>query len=184
MGLEMEFVERKPRRYALRGWSDRLLLATALLLLSVAAGTAGPVPSPPQMAIVGFDFIDTSGEVRDQSAEHDARLRTLMTRLRADLAASGKFRVADILCGPQPCTGAESDQALEQARKAGVRLVLFGAVHKMSTLILSVPIRVIDPQSGDVVFQRYHSFRGDTDEAWQRAETFLARELVAELPGK
>jgi hypothetical protein len=91
------------------------------------------------MAIVGFDFIDTSGEVRDQSAEHDARLRTLMTRLRADLAASGKFRVVDILCGRQPCTGAESDQALEQARKAGLGLVLFGAVHKMSTLILSVP---------------------------------------------
>jgi hypothetical protein len=138
------------------------------------------------MAIVSFDFVDTSGEVRDQSAEHETRMRTLMSRLRSDLSASEKFRIIEILCGQRPCTASESDfdQALEQARKAGAGFVLFGAVHKMSTLILSFPIRVIDPQSGKVVFQRYHSFRGDTDEAWQRAESFLARELLAELAGK
>lgn len=168
------------------GWPDRLLLAIALLLFSVAAGAAAPVASPAQIAIVGFEFIDTSGEVRDQRVEHETRLRVLMNSLRADLAASGKFRVVDMLCGDRPCTAAQGDfdQALEQARKTGAGLVLFGAVHKTSTLILSVPIRVIDPQSGNVVFQRYHSFRGDTDEAWQRAESFLARELVAELPSK
>lgn len=183
----MKFVDkRKSRGHALGRWSDRLLLSTALLFFSVAAGTTHSVASPPQMAIVNFNFIDTSGEVRDQSAEHETRLRMLMSRLRTNLAASGKFRVIDILCGHRPCTAAESDfdQALEQARKAGAGFVLFGAVHKTSTLILSVPIRVIDPQNGNVVFQRYHSFRGDTDEAWQRAETFLARELVAELAEK
>jgi hypothetical protein len=163
-----------------------LLLATALLLFSVAAGAAAPVASPAQIAIVGFEFIDTSGEVRDQRVEHETRLRVLMDSLRADLAASGKFRVVDMLCGDRPCTAApgDFDHVLEQARKAGAGLVLFGAVHKTSTLILSVPIRVIDPQSGNVVFQRHHSFRGDTDEAWQRAERFLARELVAELAAK
>ena len=109
-----------------------------------------------------------------------------MNRLRSDLAAGGKFRIIDIACNDRPCTTApgDFDQALEQARKAGAAFVLFGAVQKTSTLILSLPVRVIDPRTGKIVFQRYHSFRGDTDEAWQRAGAFLARELVAELSGK
>jgi hypothetical protein len=36
---------------------------------------------------------------------------------------------------------------------------------------------VIDLSSGKVVFNRLYTFRGDTDEAWKRAEQFIAREI-------
>jgi len=153
----------------------------AVLLLSVAAGTA--VSSPLPLAVPEFTFSDTSGEARDQRAEHEARLRVLVERLRSDLAASGKFRIVDIACDPRPCA-ADVGRSLEQARKAGARFVVLVTVHKTSSLILSCPVHVIDTGSGKLVFGRLHSFRGDTDEAWQRAGRFLARELIGELADK
>ena len=39
-----------------------------------------------------FNYDDTSGEVRDQRAEHEVRL-AVMNALEDDLAATGKFRV-------------------------------------------------------------------------------------------
>jgi hypothetical protein len=157
------------------------LVAVAMLLSWVAAGVAAASPLP--VAVPDFTFSDTSGEARDQRAEHEARLQALAAGLRADLAASGQFRIVDIACGSQPCT-AEVSQALEQAGKAGARFVVLVGVHKTSSLILSCPVQVIDTGSGKVVFRRFHSFRGDTDEAWLRVGRFLARELIAALAGK
>jgi hypothetical protein len=180
----MNFTEdRRSRKQSLGRWPGRLLLSAAMLLLTVMAGTMGAVASPPQMTIVEFGLVDTSGEARDQRGEHEARLQALMQHLRSDLAASGKFLVTDLPCDAQPCR-ADDDAILERARRAGVKFVVFGRVHKMSTLVLSLPVRVIDAGTGNIVFQRFHSFRGDTDEAWQRAARFLARELAAEVPGK
>jgi hypothetical protein len=39
---------------------------------------------------------------------------------------------------------------------------------------------VIDIEANKLLFDRLISFRGDTDEAWQRAERFLVRELVSQ----
>jgi len=181
---EVDLVEdrKSPVRSSAK-WIGQLRFPAAILLFSVMLGTTSAIASPPQMTIASFIFHDTSGEARDQRSEHETRLVALVKRLEANLAASGKLRLIDIACGSQPC-GADVSQSLEQARKAGARFVLFGAVHKMSTLVLSLPVRVIDAESGKVVFERFHSFRGDTDEAWQRAADFLARELATELSAK
>jgi hypothetical protein len=52
-----------------------------------------------------------------------------------------------------------------------------GVVHKSSTLILQLWARLVDARTGRDVFSRNLNFRGDTDEAWQRAETFLAAQI-------
>jgi len=48
----------------------------------------------------------------------------------------------------------------------------------MSSLIEWAKIQIADEDEGRVVFDRLLSFRGDNDEAWRRAESFAARQVL------
>ena len=167
----------------MRASPHRLILPILLLLAALLpAGTARAATERP-LAVVGFNFVDTSGEAKDQSAAHAARLSAMMETLQSKLAASGRFKVIALACTPEPCTAEpDVDGALSEARKAGADWVLVGTVRKTSTLILDMPVQVIDMASSKSVYGRLLSFRGDTDDAWQHAARFLARELIAQLP--
>ncbi|HEX7417554.1 MAG TPA: DUF2380 domain-containing protein, partial [Steroidobacteraceae bacterium] len=60
------------------------------------------------------------------------------------------------------------------------RLLLFGGIHKQSTLVQWANARIVDIERDKLVFDRLLSFRGDDDAAWQHAEAFLSRELQAQ----
>jgi Protein of unknown function (DUF2380) len=60
--------------------------------------------------------------------------------------------------------------------------VLIGAVDKVSTLIGSLRLSIVDVATGQSTFSRVLGFRGDTDEAWQRAARFFVRDLEATAP--
>jgi uncharacterized protein YciI len=91
----------------------------------------------PKVAIAAFDYADTSGEVRDQRAAHAARLDRLGTDIADALAKSGRFAPASLACQTPPCSAHEMDQdsMVAAARAQHARFVVFGGVHKMSTLI-------------------------------------------------
>ncbi len=164
-------------RLATHGWSRQARTAAfALLFLSAPAVAESPIP--PTIVVADFDYSDTSGEIRDQQAEHAARLQAFARAIRTDLAQSGKYRVIDFNCSSDPCSAASASTLIEDARKAGARLVLYGGIHKMSTLIQHGKFQMLDLDNGKLVLDRLISFRGDSDEAWQRAERFLARELL------
>jgi Protein of unknown function (DUF2380) len=74
-------------------------------------------------------------------------------------------------------------KALTAARTAGADYALLGVVQKMSTLVLWCRASLIDLATRKVVLDRWLTFRGDTDEAWRRAASFLTRELEAHPPG-
>lgn len=102
--------------------------------------------------------------------------------LRADLAASKRFKILALTCGGASCNGAASlDDVRREARDAGASLLLVGGVRKMSTLILWMNILVVDVASGERVLVRELSFRGDNDDAWRRAGAFAAKQVVDEL---
>ena len=133
------------------------------------------------LAIVDFSYNDTSGEPEDQAAAHQTRLSAFMQAMRGDLTGSGKFTLVAFACGPDPCsiTQTPSSEILEKARQAGARLLLFGGIHKMSTLIQWAKVQAVDLQTGKLVFDRLLTFRGDTDDAWRRAEAFVAAQMAA-----
>ena len=65
------------------------------------------------------------------------------------------------------------------AREAGADLLLIGGVHKLSTLVQNAGIDAIDAKTGKAIFHRLFTFRGDTDDAWRRAEMFIFDEIAA-----
>ena len=80
-----------------------------------------------------FNYDDTSGEVRDQRAEHEVRLAVFMNALEDDLAASGKFCVIAPACRPDPCSRSSGSELLKAAHAAGADFLLVGGIHKMRT---------------------------------------------------
>ena len=106
----------------------------------------------------------TTGPVKFATSDKSTRRgwSTSRTTLRQDLAASGRYRIVYPACDPAPCTAAGADPAtlVADARKAGARLMMFGGVHKMSTLMEWAKLLVIDVQTEQVVFDRLITFRG------------------------
>jgi hypothetical protein len=147
----------------------------ALVLLGLSSSfrpaLADNIPSTVGVAIEDFQYLDTSGEVADQAALHEKRLRDFMTALRRDVAAEARYRLVS----------APSTQTQGQAR-----LRIVGAVQKMSTLILWAKVTIIDVNANRALWDKLFTFRGDNDEAWARAEIFISGEikevLTASMP--
>ncbi|MFG1202541.1 DUF2380 domain-containing protein [Xanthobacter aminoxidans] len=132
------------------------------------------------MAIIDFTYSDSSGEPRDQTTEHQARLKAFMASLATDLGVGGRRRVVTPNCDPAPCTltaGAVPELA-EAAKQAGADLLVVGGIHKMSTLVQMAKVEVVSVKAGRVVFQKLYTFRGDNEEAWRRAETFIVGQIL------
>src|SRR5260370_40676484 len=66
-------------------------VTVALAAVSSADVSSAEIQFPAQIAVIDFDYLDSSGEPRDQTAEHRARMAAFMSKLRADLAAGGMF---------------------------------------------------------------------------------------------
>jgi hypothetical protein len=138
------------------------------------------------LAVIDFTYVDTSGEPADQTAAHERRLQALMTALRRDLAADGPFRLVPVSCGSVPCTdeGLTPADLVRAAADAGAKILVVGGIHKQSTLVQWAKVTAIDIAADRVVFDRLFTFRGDSDEAWQRAEVFVSRDLRTALTAR
>jgi hypothetical protein len=168
----------KVRRIALNV-AELSPLVPGLLLAGLLGGSAIRAAEPASIVLAEFDYIDSSGEMQDQTQKHAALIADFMQALRSDVGQSGKFRVVPFLCEGQPCTvrGSNPSDLMTAARKAGAKLLLYGGIHKQSTLIQWAKVEVIDLVRDQLVYDRLLSFRGDDANAWRRAEQFLAKDL-------
>ncbi|PAY05506.1 hypothetical protein CK489_29460 [Bradyrhizobium sp. UFLA03-84] len=146
------------------------LVLHALALIGLLAGPcpvraeAAAQASPLGVSIDDFSYVDTSGEVVDQTAAHQKRLDAFMTALRADVAAEPRYRLVP---------------SAAPAGEAQIKVV--GGVQKMSTLIQWAKVAVIDVGASRVLYEKLYTFRGDNDEAWDHARMFVSREVRAAL---
>jgi hypothetical protein len=131
--------------------------------------------APLTVAVADFDYIDTSGEVKDQRAVHQARMTRFTELLRESLGAQGGFQVLPLACTDPPCTPINMQPArfIDASRRSGARFVLYGGIHKMSTLVQWGDVQLLDLESDKVLFRQNVTFRGDTDEAYRRAAAFV-----------
>jgi hypothetical protein len=164
------------------------LVAFGLILGPRIAGAESdaPVAQSVGLAIVDFAYVDTSGELTDQTAAHQRRLQAFMTALRRDFAEHGQFHLVPVSCDGGPCTldGPPPTDLVRAARDAGAKILVIGGIHKMSTLVQWAKVAAIDIAADRVVAERRFTFRGDSDDAWDRAEIFVSREIRTALAAR
>jgi hypothetical protein len=158
--------------------ADRAAIARAAFGLAVALSFSirpGLSATPLTIAVADFDYVDSSGEVKDQSAEHKARVAHFAESVRASIVAQGDYRVLPLECAEPPCTpiNLRPDGFISAGRKSGARFVVYGGIHKMSTLVQWGDIELLDLETNRLLLKRTVTFRGDTDEAFSRAAAFV-----------
>jgi len=165
----------------------RALFAIATLALLVSA----PARAEPKLAVFDFELLDTSleGEMRGPQADEQDRLIRISDQVRRQLTESGKYQLLDIApvkaaaegSNLQACGGCDVQYAL----RIGADLVITGVMKKVSTLILNLTIFVRDVHTGQLITAMNADFRGNTDESWTRATSYLIRNrLLAPNYGK
>jgi len=134
------------------------------------------------VSVDDFIYIDTSNEPTDQTAVHEKRLRAFMTALRDDVTADRRFELVPSSCTSNcPTDGPALRDRLRAASQAGTQIVIIGIIRKLSTLVQNARVAAVDTTSQRVVFRKFFTFRGDNDEAWQRAERFVSEEVRDQL---
>jgi hypothetical protein len=142
----------------------------------LALGWAAPAfAAPTPVAVAEFGYEDTSGEANDQTAAHASRLAAFEKTLRADVTKSGKATLVTLACPPGKCSvdDMQADELTALGKKSGARLLVFGGIHKISTLIEFARVEVVDLDTGKSVLRREVTFRGDSDQAWERAAEYV-----------
>ena len=160
-------------------------LTTAGLFLGsslISDASAATADHALAVSVDDFIYIDTSNEPSDQTAVHEKRLRAFMTALRDDVTADRRFELVPSSCAPNCSTERPAlGDRLRAASQAGAQILIIGSVQKISTLVQVARTAAIDTTSQHVVFKKLFTFRGDNDEAWQRAERFVLQEVRDQL---
>jgi hypothetical protein len=152
------------------------VFSALMLMISVPA-----LADPPHVAVFDFELVDTSlqGEVDGPRTDERARLMRVGDQLRKELSESGKFHLLDISpvnaaahgSNLQSCGGCD----VRYAQQLGADLAITGVVQKVSNLILNINIYLRDIHTGQLIASMSADMRGNTDESWSRATSYLIR---------
>ena len=136
---------------------------------------------PPKVAVFDFELMDTSlqGEVNGPRSDERERLLRIGDQLRQAMADSGQYAVVDIAPvnaaahgkNLQACGGCD----VQYAQQLGADLAITGTVQKVSNLILNMNIYLRNVHTGRLVTSMSADLRGNTDESWSRAMSYLLR---------
>lgn len=161
----------------------RALAAIGAAMLLFSQADTGRSEAPLTVVVADFNYVDTSGEVRDQSAEHRALVASFTELLRENLSAAG-YHVQALECPDPPCTERRmgADGLAAAARRSGARLVVYGGIRKQSTLVQWGRVEVLDLDSNQSLLNRLVSFRGDNDMAFSRAAAFVGDMVREAMP--
>ena len=154
------------------------VLARVLAVAIVLMGGAVAASAAPAAAIFPFEIYDTSGEA--PQSDLNERLAMATQVLSEALEKTGRYSVVDL--GPFSSEVAAAapryrcgDCFLPVARKAGAAVAIVPVVHKVSSLISSMDIWIIDASSGAGVAHLGGQIRGDTAQAYEHGVRFLVR---------
>ena len=166
-----------------RPYSCVVAAATLLLALGLAHSEAAVTQDEAvKVAIIDFTYIDTAGEPTNQVDVHRKHLQAFMTALRADFERDATVHLLPSSCPPLCADdGQRPADLLRSAAKAGAKILVTGGIQKLSTLVQWVKVTAFDVDATRLVFDKLFTFRGDSDEAWQRAEVFVSQEVRAAL---
>lgn len=163
-------------RYGLRA----TLVGLVLLMIGRAA-----LAGPEQSAVVfDFELIDMSlqGEINGSDPAEQIRLGLISTQLRKWLSANLDFEVADVAPVAAEARAANLHACgcvAALASKVGAQLAITGVVHKVSNLILSMTIHVVDARTDTPLVMVTADIRSNTDRSWTRAVDWLIKHRLS-----
>jgi hypothetical protein len=146
---------------------------------------ASPSSSLRSLAVLDFELEDDQDNPLTKSAQ-DIRLARAGAQLRAELAARQLYRVVDetpsaplqLRLRSQQAFLYRCDDCAEQVGMLlGVELVMTW-VQKVSELILNLNVQIHDVQANKVAFTKSVDMRGNNDESWTRAVSYLVRDIA------
>ncbi|MDQ6435411.1 DUF3280 domain-containing protein [Mesorhizobium sp. LHD-90] len=118
----------------------------------------------------------------DKREAEQKRLAEVTQSLRELMVKSG-FEVVDIAPVAEKAAAANlqscGDCADEFARELGADYAVTGVVFKVSELVLSMNVRVHDAKDGKPLTSAVVDMRGNTDESWRRAISYLYRNVLS-----
>jgi len=161
---------------------SRRPIAIVALLAALAATTPLHAEEPRPAAVLPFELLDTSGEgSKPGQAERLALATRTLTQI---LEQSGRYRAVDLAPFADEIAATEPRYRCDGcwqmvAKKAGAAVVVVAVVHKVSTLISTMDIRIADLASETFIAHAQGQIRGDTDTAYVRGVQFLAERLLA-----
>ena len=141
-----------------------------------ARGEPARAGAPVAIAVMDFDYADSSGEARDQTREHQQRTLELPGACAPISPPIPPIGWSRWNARRRP-RGARADEVVAAAKRAGAQLILYGGVHKMSSLVQWAAWGLVDVEADKLLDDRFLTFRGDFDEAWRRAEAFVVEKM-------
>jgi hypothetical protein len=156
---------------------SRLIALLIALLLPVF-----PAYAATRAAVFEIELQDTSGE---QSTPAQAeRIRATTEALRRELTETGEYETVDLSADRDRIAKLGYQRScvtcfMDVAREQGADVAVFGTVNKISTLILSMEIKVLSVETGKEVVRGVADIRGDNDRAWLRGMQWLVQHRIA-----
>ena len=139
---------------------------------------------PKRLMLMDFKLMGATGEAK-LDAEHQARLKLANAELRAKLVGSQQFALADEATSTQfnqQVSAALKNNACDSceltlAKEQGIQQILYPWVFKLSNLVLTLYVVIIDAETNKTVNKKVHDFRGDNDQSWQRVIHYFVKNL-------
>ena len=144
----------------------------------IAVGWTGIAAAAPAAAIFPFEIFDTSGEAPQPDLTERLAMATRV--LSEALEKPGRYSPVDLApFGAEVAATSPRYRCgncfLPVARQAGAAFAIVPVVHKVSSLISSMDIWILDASSGADVAHLGGQIRGDTAEAYEHGVRFLVR---------
>jgi Protein of unknown function (DUF2380) len=156
---------------------SRLIALLIALLLPVF-----PAYAATRAAVFDIELQDTSGEPNTPAQAE--RIRATTEALRRELTETGEYEAVDLSADADRIAKLGYQRScvtcfMDLARERGADVAVFGTVNKISTLILSMEIKVLSVETGKEVARGVADIRGDNDRAWLRGMQWLVQHRIA-----
>lgn len=169
-------------------WSWRLIGVGALLAASLAPLAASPEPQPRiKLAVfdVELDDFSAGGPLAGESPAETEMLHHATALARERLAQSGLFEIVDGSASAhemvkshwlRKCNACEA----AIARDLGADMSFLAFFRKVSVMEQYLEFRIRDARTGELMNVSKTDLRGETEESWSRAMTWLIRYQLVE----
>ena len=166
-----------------------LLAPLAAAIIALAAPAAASADAPKRIAVLDVELLkadylpDADRTTPDERRRLDMVVALIRDRLRAegyDPVPADRTKAAIRAADPgqylHACNGCER----RIARDLDADWVAVGWIQFVSYLILNLNVMVIDVETGAPVARAFVDLRGNTEQSWRRATTYMLDNILVE----